>query len=319
MTEYALAPTSNWDAANSPYRTPRVMLEQGMLRAYRVRSNGTMRHLELYPLGSTPREAAEWISDRIDMDGASVQAVARELHVSTPTIRRYLEGLELTEDIEDGGWDGLHFDSAGNPVFDTAWTESEEEAAELADTDEQVEELAPAPKPAPRTRSGRKCTVCAKAVTARNSAAKLRGAMGYDDMCATCYDDAGWENTHSDQGHGKGNRDAECPICQAEKAQADKDEALLAQNRARFTNTPQPTDAEVEATKAAIRAEMANVPGAQCEPTGTPADEVEEALEASVAARGGALAVCFCGGKGQHAPGTDGCANVAIPRRTRSH
>lgn len=305
MTEYALAPTSNWDAKNSAYRTPRVMLEQGFLRAYRVRGNGTMRHLELYPLGSTTREAAEWISDRIDMDGATVQAVARELHVSTPTIRRYLEGLELTEDIEDGGWDGLSFDSAGNPVFDTAWTESEAEAAELADTDEPVEELAPAPKPVTRTRTAKQCTGgCGKGVTARNSAAKLRAAMGYDDMCATCYDVAGLENEHSD-GHHADEPNENCPQC--------KSRIVLARNRAQFTSTPQPTDEE----RAAFLADT--VPGAQCEPVGTPADEVEDALVASVAARSGALAVCFCGGKGQHAPGSDGCVSPAIPRRTRSH
>lgn len=314
MTEYALAPNRKFDVDNSPYRTPRVMLEQGLLSAYRVRENGTMRHLELYPLGSTAREAAEWISDRIDMDGATVQAVARELHVSTPTIRRYLEGLELTEDIEAGDWDGLSFDSAGNPVFDTAWVETEGEAAELADADEPVEELTPAPRT--RTRTAKKCTGgCGKGVTARNSAAKLRAAMGYDDMCATCYDVAGLENEHSD-GHHAEEPNADCPQC--------KDKIILARNRARFTETPQPTDEE----RAAFLADT--VPGAQCEPVGTPADEVEAALAASVAATQtrapagvahstAALPMCFCGDQGVHAPGAPGCKHTAVPRRTRSH
>jgi hypothetical protein len=323
MTEYALAPNAKF-TADSPYRSPRVMLEQGLLAAYRVRGNGTMRHLELYPLGSTTREAAEWVSDRIEYDGASVQAVARELWVSTATIRRFVEGLELTEEIESGEWDGLHFDSAGNPVWDTDFAES----YEVADGDEAeaAEDPAPAddPQPARRARAGRKCVVCGKAVTARNSAAKLRGALGYEDMCADCYDDAGWENTHSDQGHGKGNRDPECPICAKDQAQDDKDAALLARNRARFTSTPQPTDEEVAATIAAIQAEKAakdaQVPGAQCEPEGTTAEELTETLEASVAqvAAGKALAVCFCNGLGAHAPGAQGCKN-GIPRRVRSH
>lgn len=298
MTEYALAPTSNWDVANSPYRTPRVMLEQGVLRAYRVRSNGTMRHLELYPLGGTLREAAEWVSDRIDMDGASVQAVARELHVSTPTIRRYLEGLELTEEIEAGDWDGLSFDSAGNPVFDTAWTESEAEAAELADTDEPVEELAPAPKLVTRTRTAKQCTGgCGKGVTARNSAAKVYRALGYDNMCAACYDVAGLENEHSD-GHHADEPNADCPQC--------KDRILLARNQARF------------APKTAAEPTVA---GDACEPTGTTAEELEGALSASVAAaRGAALPVCFCNDLGAHRPGgMPSCKNTAIPRRTRSH
>lgn len=130
MTEYALAPNSKF-TAESPYRSPRVMLEQGLLRAYRVRSNGTMRHLNLYPLDGTPREAAEWVSDRVEMEGASVATVARELHVGTATVRRYLEGLALTEEIEAGEWDGLSFDAKGEPVWDTAWTESTMEADEL--------------------------------------------------------------------------------------------------------------------------------------------------------------------------------------------
>jgi hypothetical protein len=62
------------------------------------------------------------------------------------------------------------------------------------------------------------------------------------------------------------------------------------------------------------------VPGAQCEPEGTTAEELTETLEASVAqvAAGKALAVCFCNGLGAHAPGAQGCKN-GIPRRVRSH
>jgi hypothetical protein len=131
MTEFALAPASKWDATSSAYRSPRVMLEQGELMAYRVRGNGTMRHVSLYPVHSTDREVAEFISDRVDMDGASVQAVARELHVSTATVRRYLEGLELTEEIEAGEWDGLTFGTDGQPVFDTTFSE-EDYAGEIS-------------------------------------------------------------------------------------------------------------------------------------------------------------------------------------------
>lgn len=114
MTEYALAPNRKFTGSNG---TPSAMLAAGEVEAYRVRSNGTMRHLELYPLGSTAREAAEYVSDAIEYDGRSVANVARELHVSTPTVRRYLEGLELTEEVEAGDWDDLKFDSAGNPLW----------------------------------------------------------------------------------------------------------------------------------------------------------------------------------------------------------
>lgn len=297
MTEYALSPNRTF-TASSPYRTPRVMLEQGLLQAYRVRSNGTMRHLDLYPLDSTKRGAAEWISDAIEYDGRSVQSVARELHVSLSTVRRYLEGLELTEEIEAGEWDGLSFDSAGNPVWDLTWTESEDEG-------DEAPAPVPAPQPVQRTRTGRTCTVCGKGVTARNSAAKLRAAMGYEDMCAPCYDQAGLENEHSD-GHHAEAPNADCPQCH--------DAVVLERNRALFTKTPQPTDAERAAA-------LADVPGSQCEPEGTPADEVEAVLEASVAqARGAALPVCFCNDLGAHRPGgLPSCKNSVPARRTRSH
>src|ERR1044072_5150481 len=97
MTEYALAP-SRKGTVGSAHNTPSARRDAGELTAYRVRSNGTMRHLELYPLGSTAREAAEWINDAIEMDGRSVQSVGRELNISTPTVRRFLEGLALTEE-----------------------------------------------------------------------------------------------------------------------------------------------------------------------------------------------------------------------------
>ena len=292
MTEYALAPSRKW-TVGSAHNTPSAMLDAGELTAYRVRSNGTMRHLELYPLGSTAREAAEWINDAIEMDGRSVQSVGRELNISTPTVRRFLEGLALTEEIEAGEWDGLSFDSAGNPVWDTAYVESELEAEELAG-----DEPTPAPAPQPTRRTAKVCTGgCGKNVTTRNSAAKLRAAMGYEDMCATCYDQAGLENEHAD-GHHADEPNADCPQC--------KDRILLARNQARFAPKTEPA---------------ADVPGAQCEPEGTPADEVEAALEASVAqARGAALPVCFCNDLGAHRPGgMPSCKNAPAPvRRVRS-
>jgi predicted transcriptional regulator len=318
MTEYALAPSRKF-TATSP-NIPSAMLEQGLLAAYRVRSNGTTRHLDLCPLGSTLRDAAEWVSEAIEMDSRSVQSVARELHVSPATVRRYLESLELTEEVEAGEWDDLIFDSAGNPVWSQASEEDDEEtvrgaiaqgdpvaltctcAADLLD--QAVHEPACAKYVAPRA-SVRKCTVCSKVVTDRNSASKQYRALGFKDMCVACYDASGLENEHSD-GHHVDDPNPECSQC--------KDRDLLARNRARFTSTPQPTDAERAAA-------LADVPGAQCEPVGTPADEVEAALAASVAqATGAPLAVCFCGDQGAHAPGVTGCKNAPAPvRRVRSH
>jgi hypothetical protein len=326
MTEYALAPSRKFTATSA--QTPSAMLEQGVLNAYRVRSNGSMRHLELYPLASTAREAAEWINDRVEMDGASVQAVARELHVSTPTVRRYLEGLALTEEIESGEWDDLRFDSAGDPAW-LSPTENEEEAisdqpictcaAEALGNNWHTPGCPLAPAQAeeatPRA-SVRKCTVCSKVVTDRNSAGKQYRALGFKDMCVACYDASGLENEHSD-GHHVDDPNPECPQC--------KDPQPVVKPRTRrparpvadvvkAAGLPWPTDEERAAA-------LADVPGSQCEPMGTPADEVEAALAASVAqAQGAALAVCFCNNLPAHAPGAQGCKNVAAPvRRVRSH
>lgn len=62
------------------------------------------------------------------------------------------------------------------------------------------------------------CTECFRPVTARNSAATVYGAIGYDNVCGPCYDYWGWENTHSDEGHDDLDLHAEerndCLVCQ---------------------------------------------------------------------------------------------------------
>lgn len=100
MTEYLLSPRGT----TAPRENLRDMLEAGELEAFRVRTDGTTRLINLLPVASTSRETAEWIYDQVE-DGRSVQAVAREIHVSVATIRRFLEALELTEQVEAGEWD----------------------------------------------------------------------------------------------------------------------------------------------------------------------------------------------------------------------
>ena len=64
-------------------------------------------------------------------------------------------------------------------------------------------------------------------------------------MCEACYDYAGWENTHSDMGHGVAvDNDPNCPICQGEPAPWDKAE------KPRFADDP-------AAEAAALRLEIA--------------------------------------------------------------
>lgn len=103
MATFLLVPARN---AAEIVEDPKSMLEAGTLAAYTVRSNGTTRHLDLAPLGSTRRDTAEWINEQME-DGASVAQVARDLHVSNATVRRYLLSLQLTEEIEAGEWDEI--------------------------------------------------------------------------------------------------------------------------------------------------------------------------------------------------------------------
>jgi hypothetical protein len=260
MTEYALAPNRKF-TAESIYRSPRVMLAEGLLAAYRVRENGTVRHIDLVPLGSTARETAEWVSDRVDMDGASVQAVARELHISTPTVRRILEALELTEEIESGDWDGLHFDSTGAPVFDTACAEDEEGAEDTAaDLVEDISDL-------------------------------LDNAPSVADLIEA-----------NSKGTDVAPRPARTTRTRRPRA---TDAELLERNRARFA----------PARRAA--AQTAPAPAAAATPAPAP-QPAPQAPSAPVGARPGDLAVCFCSGLGQHAPGATGC-KYAVARRPRSH
>lgn len=105
MTTFILAPASRV-TADQVLPTPAAMLDAGLLVAYSERANGTTRRLELCPVGSTRRDTAEWVSERLD-DGATVRQVAQELHVSTSVVRRYLLALELTEEIEAGDWDDV--------------------------------------------------------------------------------------------------------------------------------------------------------------------------------------------------------------------
>lgn len=175
MTEYALSPTTD--------STPQLvdvaaMLAANELRAYRVRSNGTMRHLDLLPLGSTKRETAEWISDAVDFDGRSVDSVAREMHVSAPTVRRYLESLELTEEIEAGEWDGIW--TAAGEVAELAEDTTDQimnlldnppTVGDLIDATSNGTDVAPVVPPARRTRTPRaKAPVDQADVLARNRA-----------------------------------------------------------------------------------------------------------------------------------------------------
>lgn len=146
MTTFVLAPAITWNSTTSPYATPRTMLEQHELRAYTQREDGSLRHLELAPLDSTRRNTAEWISEQLDA-GTPVKAVARDLHISVATVRRFLLSLELTEQVEADEWEDLRFDSQGEPVWAVASTEENVAQEDDSDTDELHDVLGTACEP----------------------------------------------------------------------------------------------------------------------------------------------------------------------------
>lgn len=114
MTTFILAPAARV-TADQVLADPKAMLDAGQLVAYSERANGTVRRLELAPVGSTRRDTAEWISEEVDK-GRSVRQVAAELHVSASVVRRFLLALELTEEIEAGEWDDVWAETQGFAV-----------------------------------------------------------------------------------------------------------------------------------------------------------------------------------------------------------
>lgn len=135
MAIFVLVPTTSWLTTQATEGIPSLMLRNGDLAAYSLRGNGTLRHLELVPVGSDRREVAEWIYDQVE-DGMAIKAVARELHASLATVRRYLMALELTEQVEAGEWDDLRFSADGEPQ----WLEATEVIEEDVEEDTYPEE-----------------------------------------------------------------------------------------------------------------------------------------------------------------------------------
>lgn len=89
---------------------------EGKVKFHRERSNGTFRRVQF--LSGEQREVAEWVVLQRE-EGKTMKAIAAEMHVSVPTVRRLINSLLLTEEIED---------------LDT------EEAADLVASAEYVEE-----------------------------------------------------------------------------------------------------------------------------------------------------------------------------------
>lgn len=71
----------------------------GKVRFSKVRSTGTQRHWPVLAKGSKERKAAEAIEAR-RAKGDTVEAIAKAMHKSVPTVRRTITALAFTRELE---------------------------------------------------------------------------------------------------------------------------------------------------------------------------------------------------------------------------
>lgn len=72
--------------------------EQGKVKVYRERGNGTLRHIPFLAEGTAEREIAEWVREQ--REERTMRDIAAEIHESVPSVRRRLNALEITEEVE---------------------------------------------------------------------------------------------------------------------------------------------------------------------------------------------------------------------------
>lgn len=79
---------------------------EGKVKFHRERSNGTFRRVQYLAAGTAEREVAEWVAVQRE-EGKTMKAIAAEMHVSVPTVRRTLNALLLTQEIEEADAEDL--------------------------------------------------------------------------------------------------------------------------------------------------------------------------------------------------------------------
>jgi DNA-binding NarL/FixJ family response regulator len=92
-----------------PTTTVDTVVEQaaeGQVQFHRQRANGTTRRVQYLAEGTTDREVAEWVLIQRS-EGKTMKALAAEMHVSVPTVRRMINALLLTWEVEDDAEDIL--------------------------------------------------------------------------------------------------------------------------------------------------------------------------------------------------------------------
>jgi hypothetical protein len=80
-------------------RTLKRAAKSGKVQFYRVRKNGTVRHIPFLPEGSPEREIAETVQALRDK-GQTIAQISEAMDASPSTVRRHLERLHFTQAIE---------------------------------------------------------------------------------------------------------------------------------------------------------------------------------------------------------------------------
>jgi DNA-binding NarL/FixJ family response regulator len=79
---------------------------EGKVKFHRERANGTTRRVQFLAEGTAEREVAEWVVVQRG-EGRTMKAIAAEMHVSVPTVRRLINALMLTWEVEEDAEDLL--------------------------------------------------------------------------------------------------------------------------------------------------------------------------------------------------------------------
>lgn len=94
MTAIAVSATTDTTAA-----TLIADLTSGAAKIYKERDNGTFRRVHFLADGTEAREHAEWVAAQRE-EGRSMKAIATEINLSVSAVRRMLNDLALTEELE---------------------------------------------------------------------------------------------------------------------------------------------------------------------------------------------------------------------------
>jgi len=73
---------------------------EGVVKFHTLRGNGTTRRIQFLAEGTPEREAAEWVMAQRS-EGVTMKTLAGQMHVSVPTVRRMINALLLTWEVEE--------------------------------------------------------------------------------------------------------------------------------------------------------------------------------------------------------------------------